>query len=116
MRHRHKPKITSPGRRKDHNTLINLAVGLIVNEKIKTTLTKAKALRGNAERMITRGKQGNLTARRALLKSLKREGAVRKLLEELGPRYKERRGGYTRIVKLGVRKGDGAPMARVELV
>ncbi len=96
--------------------LVNLSVALIVREKIKTTHARAKAVRSRVERLITIGKQGNLAARRALIRVLQKEGAVRKLLEELGPRYKERRGGYTRIVKLGVRKGDGAPTSRIELV
>lgn len=116
MRHQKKPKITSSLRRRDRNAIKNTALALIVHEKVQTTLERARAARARAERLITKAKDNNLTARRALIRSLGKEGAVRKLMEELGPRYKERRGGYTRIVKLGARKGDGASLARLELV
>ncbi|HCE87037.1 MAG: 50S ribosomal protein L17 [Candidatus Jacksonbacteria bacterium RIFOXYA2_FULL_44_7] len=116
MRHRNKPTISSPFRRRDNSLFKNLAVSLILHENVKTTCSRAKIVRARVERFITKAKQGNLTARRALLRSLGREGAVRKLLEELGPRYKERNGGYTRIVKLGVRKGDGADISQISFV
>ena len=116
MRHRNKPTISSPFRRRDNSLFKNLAVSLILHENVKTTCSRAKIVRARVERFITKAKQGNLTARRALLRSLGREGAVRKLLEELGPRYKERNGGYTRIVKTISRRRDNTRMAFIEFI
>lgn len=115
MRHRNKPKILSTQRRADNATLRNLAGALILYEKIKTTVSRAKVLRIVVERLITIAKKDNLHARRRLIAYLPKMGSVRKLLEELVPRYKERQGGYTRIVKTRIRKGDGAQMAQIEL-
>ncbi|MDI6699177.1 MAG: 50S ribosomal protein L17 [Candidatus Saccharicenans sp.] len=96
--------------------LKNLVTSLLEKERIKTTLAKAKAARPVAEKMITLGKKDTLAARRLALAYLTKEAAVQKLFSELGPRFKERPGGYTRVVKLGPRSGDGAPMAMLELL
>lgn len=87
-----------------------------MHEKIKTTVSRAKNVRTRVERLITIGKKQNLHAQRKLIAYLPKMGAVRKLIEELGPRYKERHGGYTRIRKIGPRDGDGAEIAQIELV
>ncbi|MGB9905974.1 MAG: 50S ribosomal protein L17 [Candidatus Saccharicenans sp.] len=96
--------------------LRNLVTSLLEKERIKTTLAKAKAARPVAEKMITLARKNTLAARRLALAYLTKEAAVQKLFAELGPRFKERPGGYTRIVKLGPRSGDGAPMAMLELL
>jgi large subunit ribosomal protein L17 len=96
--------------------LNGLAAQLFVNERINTTEAKAKAIRPLAEKMITFAKKGDVAARREVLKSIPDRDVVHKLFSEIGPRYAERPGGYTRILKLGQRQGDGAPMARIELV
>ncbi len=116
MRHR-KKKVTLDRKTGPRRALLkNAAAQFIIYEKMCTTEAKAKALRPFVERLITKGKNPTLSARRELLKVVPMESAVRKLLEQIGPRYKERPGGYTRIIKLGQRKGDGAPLARLELV
>jgi large subunit ribosomal protein L17 len=89
---------------------------LLRYEKIRTTEAKAKEVRPLAERMITLGKEGSLHSRRQALRLATDPGVVKKVFEEFGPRYADRHGGYTRIVKLGPRRGDGAPMAQLELV
>lgn len=94
----------------------NLITALLREEKIKTTNPKAKELRRWAERVITLGKRGDLHARRQVLSIVHDKAAVRKLFDTLGPRFKERPGGYTRIIKLGIRHGDAAQMALIELV
>ncbi len=96
--------------------LRNLATSLVLYEHINTTLAKAKALRPIVEKLITTGRTKTLTSRRSLLKYLTVESAVNKVLEELGPRYATRPGGYTRIIKLGTRKGDGADIAQIQFV
>ena len=96
--------------------LNGLAAQLFVNERINTTEAKAKAVRPLAEKMITFAKKGDVAARREVLKAIPDRDVVHKLFSEIGPRYAERPGGYTRILKLGQRQGDGAPMARIELV
>jgi large subunit ribosomal protein L17 len=96
--------------------LNGLAAQLFVNERISTTEAKAKAVRPLAEKMITFAKKGDVAARREVLKAIPDRDVVHKLFSEIGPRYAERPGGYTRILKLGQRQGDGAPMARIELV
>jgi large subunit ribosomal protein L17 len=96
--------------------LNTLAAQLFVNERINTTEAKAKAVRPIAEKMITFAKKGDVAARREVLKDITDRDVVHKLFSEIGPRYAERNGGYTRILKLGPRQGDGAPMARIELV
>jgi len=96
--------------------LSGLAAQLFVNEAIKTTEAKAKAVRPLAEKLITFARRGDLAARREVLKVIPDRDVVHKLFSDIGPRYAERPGGYTRILKLGSRRGDGAPMARIELV
>jgi large subunit ribosomal protein L17 len=96
--------------------LANLAASLIEAEAIVTTEAKAKALRPYAERLITKARTPSLHARRKVAATIHDRDAVHKLFAEIGPRYAERPGGYLRILKLGPRPGDGAPMARIELV
>ena len=96
--------------------LNTLAAQLFTHEKINTTEAKAKAVRPVAEKMITFAKRGDVAARREVLKDIPDRDVVHKLFAEIAPRYAERNGGYTRILKLGPRPGDGAPMARIELV
>lgn len=100
----------------DRLMMANLATDLIVHEKLMTTEAKAKALRPYAEKLITKARRGDLHARRIVLKSIGDKAAVAKLFEEVAPRYEGRQGGYTRIVKLGPRRGDGAEQALIELV
>ena len=94
----------------------NMAGSLIEHEQIKTTLPKAKELKRIMDKMITLGKRGDLHARRQAAARLKQDQHVAKLFEVLGPRYAERNGGYTRVLKAGFRYGDMAPMAIIELV
>ena len=95
--------------------LKSLTENLFLNEKIKTTEAKAKELSRLAERFVTKAKKIDLGSRKLLLKELSPE-VVKKLEKEIGPRYKERKGGYTRIIKIGSRKSDGAKMAIIELI
>jgi len=94
----------------------NMAAALIKHEQIITTLPKAKDLRPIVEKLITLGKRGGLAARRQAIAELRDVAMVRKLFEVLGPRYKERDGGYTRVLKAGFRYGDSAPRAVIEFV
>ena len=94
----------------------NMAGSLIEHEQIKTTLPKAKELKRVMDKLITLGKKGDLHSRRLAASRLKQDQYVEKLFEVLGPRYAERNGGYTRVLKAGFRYGDMAPMAIVELV
>ena len=94
----------------------NLTESLILHDSIKTTTAKAKALRRVAEPLITKARKNTLAARREALKVLYTEDAVKRLMEVVGPKYKERDGGYTRIIKLPNRKNDAAEMSRIELV
>jgi large subunit ribosomal protein L17 len=102
----------------------DLATDLIINERIETTEAKAKELRSIVEKMITLGKRGDLHARRQAAAFIRREvadtesgtDAIQKLFSDIAPRYEERQGGYTRILKVGPRRGDGAPMVIIELV
>jgi len=105
-------------RKRDQRKVLlrNLALSLVKSEKIKTTLAKAKFLRPTIERLITLGKKNDLSSRRKLLSFFQDEKIVKKIIDEISPRYKERKGGYTRIIKAGQRKGDGAEMAIIELV
>jgi large subunit ribosomal protein L17 len=93
-----------------------LAAALFEHEKVRTTEAKAKALRPVAERLITFAKRGDVAARRKVLQTIPDRDVVHRLFAEIAPRMAERDGGYTRILKLGPRKGDGAPMAVIELV
>lgn len=96
--------------------LRNLVTSFLEKERIRTTLAKAKEARPLAEKMITLAKRGTLHSRRQALAFIRKESAVTKLFDELGPRFAERPGGYSRIVKLGLRSGDGARLAMLELV
>jgi large subunit ribosomal protein L17 len=106
------------GLRSDHrrSVLRNSVTSLLEKEKIVTTETRAKEIKRLADRMITLGKRGDLHARRQAMSFLTSEAVVYKLFNDLAPRYEERQGGYTRIIKMGNRRGDGAPMAVIELV
>jgi large subunit ribosomal protein L17 len=94
----------------------NMAAALIKHEQIVTTLPKAKSLRPVVEKLITLAKRGDLHARRQAIAQMRDKSMVAKLFETLGPRYQERKGGYTRVLKAGFRYGDSAPMAVIELV
>ena len=89
---------------------------MLQHERIKTTLAKGKELRGWADRIISLGKQGTLHARRQAFALLRDEGIVKRLFDEIAPKFKDRAGGYTRIYQLGWRQGDAAPLSLVELV
>lgn len=94
----------------------NMAVSLIEHEQIVTTLPKAKELRPIVEKLVTLGKRGDLHARRQVISQIQDETQARKLFEAIAPRYADRQGGYTRIMKAGFRHGDSAPMAVIEFV
>jgi large subunit ribosomal protein L17 len=94
----------------------NMVTSLLQHERIYTTLPKAKELRRWGDWMITLGKRGDLHARRQALATIREKNTVHKLFEELAPRYQNRQGGYTRIVKVGFRRGDASPMCLIELV
>ncbi len=96
--------------------LSNLAREIIIHERVTTTEAKAKAARAVVERLITYAKRGDLHSRRLALKVVKDKDAIHKLFAEIAPRYADREGGYTRILKLGSRQGDNAPMVLIELV
>jgi len=115
---RHKVAGRKLGRSSDHRKALyrNLVTDLLNYEKITSTEAKAKEIRSLAERMITLGKEGGLHSRRQALSFILDKKVTEKLFNELAPRYAERPGGYTRIIKLGPRLGDGAPMAQIELV
>lgn len=116
MRHRKKGRSLGRKRGPRKALLRSLATNFVLYEKMSTTQAKAKEIRPVVEKLITISKEDNLANRRRLLEFLYTENAVRKMMDEIGPRYKDRDGGYTRIVKIGTRKGDGAPMARIELI
>lgn len=94
----------------------NLAASLITEEKVTTTHTRARSVRPVVEKLITRARKGDLHSRRIVLKTIQDTEVITKLFDEVAPRYNQRPGGYTRIVKLGPRRGDGAEMAVIELV
>jgi large subunit ribosomal protein L17 len=94
----------------------NMAASLIKHEQIVTTLPKAKDLRPYVEKLVTLGKRGDLHARRQAIAKLQDETIVRKLFDVIGPRYAERQGGYTRVLKAGFRHGDSAPIGVIEFV
>ncbi len=116
MRHRHAGRQLN--RNSSHRKAMfkNMAVSMMRHEIIKTTLAKAKELRGVVEPLITKAKEDSVANRRFAFARLRDREIVTKLFNELGPRYKERPGGYLRILKCGFRSGDKAPMAIVELV
>ena len=115
---RHRKAGRRLGRSSGHRRALykNLITELFRHERIKTTEAKAKAVRGKAEKLITLGKRGDLHARRLAAARLNDPTIVTKLFDELAPRYEDRPGGYTRILKLGRRQGDGASMVLLELV
>jgi large subunit ribosomal protein L17 len=115
---RHQVKKGMLGRNTAHRRALmrNMVTSFLERERVRTTIAKARSLRPVAEKMITLGKRGTLHARRQALAYMTKEEAVKKLFEDIGPRFKERPGGYTRIVKLDRRAGDGAEMAMIELV
>ncbi|MCP3967341.1 MAG: 50S ribosomal protein L17 [Lentisphaerae bacterium] len=116
MRHRlHTFKIGRTGAHRKA-MLANMVSSLIEHGQIKTTITKAKEARRFADRMITLGKKGDLHRRRLAISKLRNKDAVKKLFDELAPQYTEREGGYTRIIKLGRRVGDGAEMCILQFV
>lgn len=115
---RHRRKVNKLGRKAEHREalLSNLAVALIMNKRIKTTVAKAKALRQYIEPLITRAKEDSTHNRRIVFSYLKNKYAVTELFREIAKKVEDRPGGYTRVLKLGFRKGDGAEMALIELV
>lgn len=116
MRHQ-KRKVTLDRKTGPRQALLaGLAESLILYEKVNTTKGKARAVRSLVERLITKAKKNDLTARRELISKLYTKNVVNKLLEQLGPRYAERKGGYTRTTVLKNRVGDGAPEVLIELV
>lgn len=116
MRHR-KKKVTLDRKIGPRTALLkNLATQFFLYEKIKTTDAKARAIKPLVERIITKGKNNTLATRRELLKFITVPQAVSKILEDISPRYMNRPGGYTRLIKLGQRQGDGAPVTQIELV
>src|SRR5690606_36170948 len=116
MRHRKSGRKFSRTSAHRQSMFKNMAASLVEHELIKTTLPKAKELRRVAEPLITLAKNDSVANRRLAFARLRDPAAVKRLFEQLGPRFKERRGGYTRILKCGFRAGDAAPMAYVELV
>jgi len=115
---RHKVAGYKLGRTTSHrrSLLRNMATSLIMEERIETTVPKAKALRPTVEKMITLGKRGTLAARRQAISYLMTDEAVNKLFDTIGPRFGDRNGGYTRIVRTAWQKGDGADKAFIELL
>ncbi len=115
MRHKKKGRKFKRSKEQEIAMFRSLSSSLIEKEKITTTEAKAKELRGFTEKAITRAKEDSLSNRRLLLKNFSNK-IVKKLLKELGPKYKNRKGGYTRIIKINPRQGDAAKMAIIELV
>lgn len=115
---RHQKDHRKLGRTTSHRRalLSNLVAALFEHKRIRTTLAKAKEARRFAEKMITFGKKGDVAARREVYKFIPRHGLIKLLFDEIAPQYANRNGGYTRVIKLGQRKGDGAELAILELV
>jgi len=115
---RHRKKINKLGRTSSHRKamIANMMTSLLKWESVITTTQKAKALRSEVEKIITIARNNDLHAKRRVLKVIKDRDIVKKLFEDIAPRYKERQGGYTRIVKAGLRQGDEAESAIIELV
>jgi len=116
MRHRVSGKKLSLDRNKRKALFKNLINALVIHGQIKTTEARAKAIRGLVEKLITKGKQQTLHARRLIAAFLQNKKAVNKIVDELGPLFKKRPGGFTRIVRIGKRRGDDATIVRLELV
>lgn len=115
---RHGKRVKKLGRTKSHRKamLANMAASLFMHYVIKTTEAKAKEVRKLAEKLITLAKRGDLHAHRQVHDVIKDRKLVKKLFNEIAPKFNDRKGGYTRVLKLGVRKGDGAPLSVVELL
>lgn len=115
---RHGKTIAKLGRTSSHRKALmkNLATNLIKREKITTTIDKAKAIRPYVEKLITRAKESSVHNKREAAKKIQDRKVLIKLFDDIGPRFKERNGGYTRIMRLGLRPGDAAEMAIIELV
>ena len=115
---RHRKRGRKLGRTSAHRKamLANMATSLFDHESIKTTLPKSKELRRTAEKLITLAKRGDLHARRRAARTIRDKVILQKLFDDIGPRYSERNGGYTRIIKTGTRFGDGASMSVIQLV
>jgi len=116
MRHRKKGRKLSRSASHRRATLRNMATSLFRHERIETTTAKAKELRPYAERLITLAKRGDVHARRLARTKIEDREVLGKLFDDIGPRFSERPGGYTRILKLGNRRGDAAEMSLIELV
>src|SRR5215207_132496 len=116
MRHRNSGRKLNRDSSHRKAMFANLAGSLIVHEQVVTTLPKAKDLRPIVEKLVTLAKRGDLHARRQAVAELRSLPVVKKLFETIGPRYKDRAGGYTRVLKAGFRYGDSAPVAVIELV
>ena len=116
MRHRRKTKTFSRKTNQRHALLKGLVTALVEHGRIKTTIAKAKELRGHVERAITLGKKGDLNSRRLLLAKYPNQTLVSTIVDDLSVRFKERPGGYTRVLKLTARPGDNAPQAFIEFV
>jgi len=115
---RHQKRVKKLGRSKEHRKamLANMAASLLANIQIRTTLVKAKEVKKVVEKLITLGKRGDLHAHRQAYDVIRDRKLVKKLFDEIAPEFKDRTGGYTRVMKLGRRRGDGAPTAVVELL
>ena len=116
MRHQKKKKTLGRKTAARRSLFANLCESLVLYEKINTTTGKAKAMRPIVERLITKAKENTLASRRYLAKYLYTENAVKKMMEVIGPRFAGRFGGYTRIIKTGIRRGDGGEKSLIELV
>ncbi len=115
---RHQKKSVKLGRTRNPRRalLSNLAASVILYEKVTTTEAKAKAIKPIVEKLVTKGKVKSVHVKQQLTSALPEKKAVKKVMEVLGPRYKDRPGGYLRIIKIGQRQGDGAPMVQIEFV
>lgn len=116
MRHRSSKKTLGRKSSARKALIRDMVTSVVTYEKVETTLGKAKVVRPVVEKMVTTAKRGDLAARRMLLSYFTTEQPVNKLLEVLGPRFKERKGGYTRMTKLGIRQGDAAEKVMIEFV
>jgi large subunit ribosomal protein L17 len=116
MRHLNKGRKLSRTSSHRKAMFANMATSLFEHEQLETTVAKAKDLRGIAEGLIQLGKRGDLHARRQAYQTIRDQAVLKKLFEEIAPRYQTRNGGYTRVLKTGTRKGDAAPMAVIGLV
>ncbi|MDR0967036.1 MAG: 50S ribosomal protein L17 [Myxococcales bacterium] len=116
MRHRIVGRKLNRSRSHYHSLMDNLITSMLKHESITTTLPKAKELRPLVEKLITLGKEDSVHARRMAFKTVRQKDVLKKLFSDIGPRMKERQGGYTRILKMGFRRSDAAPMAIIQLV